>query len=133
MAMFQIGHGYMTLWEAHLLATRLRQSIRNGSRRPGRKLRYFLPRPLLGDADVIGVFQVEPELRACAEPVPETKSGAAPNSSPPASDVSAPLSNAATTGRPSTCPNTLGSALHSVCIGPLLRTGSSRSHKTTFA
>ena len=58
---------------------------------------------------------------------------AAPRSRPPASEVSAPPSNAATTGRPSTCPNTLGSALHSVCIGPLLRTGSSRSHKTTFA
>jgi hypothetical protein len=76
MAAFQNGHGYVTLWEAHL-ETRLRESIRNGSSRPGRKLRYFLPCPLLGDADVIGVLQVEPELRACAEPVPETKSGVA--------------------------------------------------------
>ena len=72
MAAFQIGH-YLTLWEAHL-ETRLRRSIRNGSSRPGRKLRYFLPCPLLGDADVIGVLQVEPELRACAEPVSQTPS-----------------------------------------------------------
>ena len=35
-----------------------------------------------------------------------------------ASDVSAPPSNSATTGRPSTRPKTLRFALHSVCIGP---------------
>src|SRR6202167_3230778 len=44
---------------------------------------------------------------------------AAPNSRPPASDVSAPPSNSAITARPSTRPNMLRSALHSVCIGPL--------------
>jgi hypothetical protein len=58
---------------------------------------------------------------------------AAPNNRPPASDVSAPPSNSATTGRPSTHPNRLGFALHSVCIGPPLRIGSSRSLKTAFA
>ena len=41
----------------------------------------------------------------------------APNSRPPASDVSAPPSNSATTGRPSTRPNALGFALHSVRSG----------------
>src|SRR6202041_3975796 len=42
---------------------------------------------------------------------------APPNSNPPASDVTAPPSNSATTGRPSTGVNSLGFALHSVCIG----------------
>ena len=51
----------------------------------------------------------------------------------PASNVSAPPSNSATTGRLSTRPNTLGSALHSVCIGPPFQVDSSRSRKTTFA
>ena len=58
---------------------------------------------------------------------------AAPNSRPPASDVSAPPSNSATTDRPSTRPNMLRSALHSVCIGPPLQISASRSRKTTFA
>jgi hypothetical protein len=47
--------------------------------------------------------------------------------------VSAPPSNSATTGRPSTRPNALGFALHSVCIGLAFRIGASRSRKTTFA
>ena len=36
-----------------------------------------------------------------------------------APDVSAPPSNSATTGRPSTCPNALSFGLYSVCIGHL--------------
>ena len=39
----------------------------------------------------------------------------------------------ATTDRPSTRPNMLRSALHSVCIGPPLQISASRSHKITFA
>ena len=58
---------------------------------------------------------------------------AAPKSSLPAPHVSAPPSNSATTGRPSTRPNTPGSALHSVCIGLPLRMGKSRYRKTTYA
>ena len=43
----------------------------------------------------------------------------APNSSAPASDVTAPASNAATTARPSTGSNPKKSGLHSVGIGAL--------------
>ena len=57
---------------------------------------------------------------------------AAPNSNPPASDVTVPPLNSATTGLPSTGANSLGFALHSVCIGEPLCVSLSRSRKTTY-
>ena len=57
---------------------------------------------------------------------------AAPNNRPPASDVSAPLSKSANTVGTSTRANSLGFALHSVCIGPPVRISPSYSRKTAF-
>src|SRR3972149_2213847 len=57
----------------------------------------------------------------------------APRSNAPASDVTSPASNAATTGRPSTLPKSNCSALHSVGIGVLRESEKSRCCTTTFA
>jgi hypothetical protein len=57
----------------------------------------------------------------------------APTSNPPASDVTSPASNAATTGRPSTLPKSNCSGRHSVGIGALLESEKSRCGTTTFA
>src|SRR5450631_890182 len=57
----------------------------------------------------------------------------APRSSAPASDVTSPASNAASTARPSTTPKSNRSALHSVGIGAFFQSLRSRSRKTTFA
>src|SRR6516164_6828182 len=54
----------------------------------------------------------------------------APKSSAPASDVTNPASNAASTARPSTLPKSNRSALHSVGIGALLESSESRSRTT---
>jgi hypothetical protein len=56
----------------------------------------------------------------------------APSNSAPASDVTRPPSNAATTRRPSALPKSNSSGLHSVGIGDLRRDGSSHSRKTTL-
>ena len=60
-----------------LAQRRLLRRVRDGTSRTGRKLSDFPPRPLLGDAEVVGALQVESELRARAEPMPETKGGLA--------------------------------------------------------
>jgi hypothetical protein len=57
--------------KAWLEQRRLLRLIRNGTSRPGRKLRDFSPGLFLGDADVVGALQVKPELRTRAEPMPE--------------------------------------------------------------
>ena len=59
--------------KAWLEQRRLLRLIRNGTSRPGRKLRDFSPGLFLGDADVVGVgaLRVKPELRTRAEPMPE--------------------------------------------------------------
>src|SRR5450631_3901706 len=57
----------------------------------------------------------------------------APRSNAPASDVTSPASNAASTARPSTTPKSNRSALHSVGIGAFFESLRSRSRKTTFA
>ena len=60
---------------------------RNGARRPGRKLRDFLPCFVLCDADVVGALQIKPELRARAEPMPETKGSVAGDATAPMDDL----------------------------------------------
>src|SRR5208283_3012408 len=57
----------------------------------------------------------------------------APRSSAPASDVTNPPSNAASTAWPSTIPKSNRSALHCVGIGALLESMKRRCGTTTFA
>ena len=66
-------------------------------------------------------------------PIRSMARSVAPNSKAPASDVTSPPSNAATTARLSTTPNSNCSALHSVGIGVLRETEKSRCSTTTFA
>src|SRR5260370_22333538 len=65
------------VWKKAHSRARRRGPFRFGTSRPGRELRDFASCLFVCDTDVIGALQVEPELRARAEPMPETKSGVA--------------------------------------------------------
>ena len=64
---------------------------------------------------------------------PDRALSAAPSSNAPASEVIAPPSKSATTGRPSALPNTLGLRYTPSASGAPFRIGLTRSRKTSFA
>ncbi len=66
---------------------RLLRRIRGGTRRTGRKISDFTPCPLLGEANVVSALQVDSELGAHAEPMPETKGGAGGDAAASADDM----------------------------------------------